>query len=60
MNIAKNFLLRVGETGLYNGNSAALSLLSDGRLACCYGNRSLLKYWYASVMIMVLIGMRRL
>ena len=36
-----SFLSIVGETGLYNGNPAALSLLSDGRLACCYGNRSL-------------------
>jgi hypothetical protein len=34
------FLSRVGETGLRNGNPPALTALRDGRLACCYANRS--------------------
>jgi len=34
------FLSRVAETGLHNGNPPALTLLRDGRLACCYANRS--------------------
>lgn len=36
-----SFLSKVGETGLHNGNPPALSLLRDGRLACCYANRTL-------------------
>lgn len=35
-----SFLSKVGETGLHNGNPAGLALLRDGRLACCYGNRT--------------------
>ena len=34
------FLSHVAETGLHNGNPPALTLLRDGRLACCYANRS--------------------
>jgi hypothetical protein len=30
----------VAETGLHNGNPPALALLRDGRVACCYANRS--------------------
>ncbi|ARN56723.1 PA14 domain-containing protein [Sedimentisphaera salicampi] len=36
-----SFRSEVGLTGLDNGNPPALALLSDGRLACCYGNRTL-------------------
>ena len=36
-----SFLSKVGETGLHNGNPAGLALLADGRLACCYANRTL-------------------
>jgi len=35
-----SFLSEVGETGLNNGNPAGLAVLDDGRLACCYANRS--------------------
>lgn len=34
------FLSRVGQSGSHNGNPPALALLSDGRLACTYANRS--------------------
>jgi hypothetical protein len=34
------FLSRVADTGLRNGNPPALALLRDGRVACCYANRS--------------------
>jgi hypothetical protein len=37
------FHSRVGDTGLRNGNPPALYALADGRLACCYANRSLHK-----------------
>ncbi|MFU8861784.1 MAG: exo-alpha-sialidase [Cyclonatronaceae bacterium] len=37
------FLSRVGDTGLRNGNPPALHTLADGRLACCYANRSMHK-----------------
>jgi photosystem II stability/assembly factor-like uncharacterized protein len=37
------FLSRVGETGNRNGNPPALALLSDGRLACAYGDRKRVK-----------------
>ena len=36
-----SFLSKVGETGLHNGNPAGLALLADGRIACCYANRTL-------------------
>ncbi len=36
-----SFLSKVGETGIRNGNPAGLALLRDGRLACCYANRTL-------------------
>lgn len=36
-----SFLSKVGETGLHNGNPAGLTVLNDGRLACCYANRDL-------------------
>ncbi len=35
-----SFLSKAGETGLHNGNPASLTLLSDGRLACSYANRT--------------------
>jgi hypothetical protein len=36
-----SFLSKVGDTGLHNGNPPGLTALKDGRLACCYANRSL-------------------
>jgi len=35
-----SFLSRIGDTGLNNGNPPGLAVLEDGRLACCYANRS--------------------
>jgi hypothetical protein len=35
-----SYLVRVGETGGWNGNPPALARLRDGRLCCVYGNRS--------------------
>jgi hypothetical protein len=37
------FHSRIADTGLRNGNPPALVQLSDGRLACCYANRTLAK-----------------
>ncbi len=34
------FLSKVGETGVNNGNPPGLAMLKDGRLACCFANRS--------------------
>lgn len=34
-----SFLSKVTETGIHNGNPGALTLLKDGRLACCYAHR---------------------
>jgi hypothetical protein len=34
------FLSKVGVTGAHNGNPPALLRLADGRLACCFANRS--------------------
>jgi len=36
-----SFLSKAGDTGLHNGNPPGLATLRDGRLACCYANRSL-------------------
>ncbi len=36
-----SFLSWVGDTGLHNGNPPGLAILRDGRIACCYGNRTL-------------------
>ena len=36
-----SFLSWVGDTGLHNGNPPGLAILRDGRLACCYANRTL-------------------
>ena len=38
-----SFLSKIGDTGLNNGNPPALAILKDGRLACCYANRSMSK-----------------
>ena len=35
-----SFLSKVGETGFHNGNPPGLTILRDGRLACCYANRN--------------------
>lgn len=35
-----SFLSKVGETGVDNGNPPGLAMLKDGRLACCFANRS--------------------
>lgn len=37
------FLSEVGNAGLRNGNPPALHRLDDGRLVCCYANRTLAK-----------------
>ena len=35
-----SFLSKIGDTGLNNGNPPGLAILEDGRLACCYANRT--------------------
>ena len=35
-----SFLSKIGDTGLNNGNPPGLAILKDGRMACCYANRS--------------------
>ena len=35
-----SFLSKIGETGVNNGNPPGLAILKDGRLACCYANRT--------------------
>ncbi len=35
-----SFLSKIGETGVNNGNPPSLVMLKDGRLACCFANRS--------------------
>lgn len=35
-----SFLSKIGDTGLNNGNPPGLAILKDGRLACCYANRT--------------------
>lgn len=39
-----SFLSKIGDTGLNNGNPPGLAILKDGRLACCYANRSLSQF----------------
>lgn len=38
--VSWSFLAKIGDTGLNNGNPPALAILEDGRLACCYANRT--------------------
>jgi hypothetical protein len=35
-----SFLSKIGDTGVNNGNPPGLAILKDGRLACCYANRT--------------------
>jgi hypothetical protein len=35
-----SFLSKVGDAGLNNGNPPGLAIMEDGRLACCYANRT--------------------
>ena len=35
-----SFLSKISDTGVNNGNPPALAVLNDGRLACCFANRS--------------------
>jgi hypothetical protein len=35
-----SFLSKIGDTGLNNGNPPGLAILKDGRLACCFANRT--------------------
>lgn len=37
---AWSFLSRIGETGLNNGNPPGMAILRDGRLGCCFANRT--------------------
>jgi hypothetical protein len=35
-----SFLSKIGDAGLNNGNPPGLAILEDGRMACCYANRT--------------------
>lgn len=35
-----SFLSKIGDAGLNNGNPPGLAIMEDGRLACCYANRT--------------------
>ena len=35
-----SFLSKIGDAGLNNGNPPGLAILEDGRLACCFANRT--------------------
>jgi len=35
-----SFLSKIGDAGLNNGNPPGLAILEDGRLVCCYANRT--------------------
>lgn len=35
-----SFLSWIGDTGLHNGNPPGLAILRNGRIACCYANRT--------------------
>jgi hypothetical protein len=40
-----SFLSKIGDTGLRNGNPPALAVLKDGRMACCFANRTTSKIY---------------
>ncbi len=35
-----SFLSKIGDTGLNNGNPPGLAIMNDGRLACCFADRT--------------------